>query len=120
MSSGTGGRAPAPAEDGRIRVLVLTRSDGPTIRVAGEIDRHTAPVLVDALSQPWAAMTPPAVVRVDLAAVEFCDSSALRALLDAERRAAAHGSALLLVHPSRQVIRLLELSGVDAELAVAG
>jgi anti-anti-sigma factor len=67
------------------------------------------------------AVPPPAPGRsviLDLRHLSFMDSSGLQAMLNLERRAAAEGWRLLLANPSRQVVRLLQITGVDQHLTV--
>ena len=80
------------------------------LRVEGEVDLLTTPVLVEALDGAL-----PATDRhtVDLCAVEFMDSTGLRPLLEARRRAEERGGALVLrVREGGPVARLLDLAGV--------
>lgn len=56
---------------------------------------------------------------VDLHAVTFLDSSALAEIVLAAHRHEAHGSRLVLARPSPQVLRLLEIAGLDSTLDVA-
>ena len=55
---------------------------------------------------------------LDLASVTFIDSSGLRVLIDAHRRAEADGRVLVIVHPSPPVSRLFEISGLTNHLHV--
>ncbi len=50
---------------------------------------------------------------VDLAEVEFCDSSGLSALLIAERKMKEHGGTVRLVHVHKKVMSLLKISMLD-------
>lgn len=50
---------------------------------------------------------------VDLADVEFCDSSGLSALLIAERKMKEHGGRVRLVHVHKKVTGLLKISMLD-------
>jgi anti-anti-sigma factor len=58
------------------------------------------------------------VVIADMTATTFCDTMGIRALVLAHQRAAASGSELRLLMPCRNVMRLLELLGLDRALAV--
>jgi anti-anti-sigma factor len=83
-------------------------------RVIGEIDAHTADVL-------RAQLLPDADgddVRIDLSAVTFIDSSGLRVLLEAHRTLQQAGRRLVLVAPSRHVVRLFEVTGLTGALDV--
>ncbi|MEX1106535.1 MAG: STAS domain-containing protein [Ilumatobacteraceae bacterium] len=83
--------------------------------LAGEVDAHTAPDLAANL-EPLPAGDGDVVL--DLADVGFMDSSALRVLVEAHDRAAAHGRRLVLRAPSAAVRRLLEVSGLSEHLAI--
>ena len=50
---------------------------------------------------------------VDLADVEFCDSSGLSALLIADRKMKEHGGAVRLIHVHKKVSSLLKISMLD-------
>ncbi len=50
---------------------------------------------------------------VDLAEVEFCDSSGLSALLIAERKMKEHGGTVRLLHVHKKVMSLLKISMLD-------
>lgn len=50
---------------------------------------------------------------VDLADVEFCDSSGLSALLIAERKMKEHGGTVRLMHVHKKVLSLLKISMLD-------
>jgi anti-anti-sigma factor len=50
---------------------------------------------------------------VNLAGVEFCDSSGLSALLIAERKMKEHGGTVRLVHVHKKVLSLLKISMLD-------
>ena len=50
---------------------------------------------------------------VDLAEVDFCDSSGLSALLIAERKMKEHGGKVKLVHVHKKVTALLKISMLD-------
>lgn len=92
--------------------LEITRTER-GLQLAGELDAHTAPALQAALE----LATEPRVV-VDMAAVEFVDSSGLRVLIQSHQQAEAAGRALVLAQPSESVRRLLEISGLEGYLHV--
>jgi anti-anti-sigma factor len=73
----------------------------------------------DVRDQITAAIRPGvAIIIADLSATTSCDSQGRRALLQAHRRAAANGTDLRLLKPTRAVRRLLELTGMDRVLAI--
>jgi anti-sigma B factor antagonist len=82
-------------------------------RLTGELDAHAAPDLAASLSGVGA----PNVV-LDVAGIDFVDSSGLRVLIDAHQVLTTRGGALTLRAPSTAVRRLLEVSGVGDYLTV--
>ena len=50
---------------------------------------------------------------VDMADVQFCDSSGLSALLIADRTMREHGGSVHLVHVSKKVLDLMKISQLD-------
>ncbi|WP_345679287.1 STAS domain-containing protein [Yinghuangia aomiensis] len=95
-------------------LVVAVQSDPPDvwIRVGGEVDLDSVPRLRDAFDKALAER--PERLHLDMAAVEFCDSSGLNTLILACQRLAEWDGRMLLT-PSRRVRRLLDLTGA-AEL----
>ncbi len=56
------------------------------------------------------------IVVADLSQTTFCDSAGITALATARRKAVAHGAVFCLVCSSPQVLRILELTGLDEML----
>lgn len=56
------------------------------------------------------------IVVADLSQTTFCDSAGITALATARRKAVAHGAVFALVCSSPQVLRILELTGLDQML----
>lgn len=81
--------------------------------LAGEIDAYTAPALAEAIGKCDLSH-----VMIDMAEVEFVDSSGLRVLIEAHQEAQAAERRLQLTNPSPAVSRLLEISGIDDYLNV--
>lgn len=92
--------------------LLAISSTATGLAASGEIDAHTAPTLAAAIDAAGTDVT------LDLAGVEFVDSSGLRVLIDAHQRLADAGGALRLTALSDPVRRLLEISGVSDYLGV--
>jgi anti-sigma B factor antagonist len=100
-------------------LTVVRERDGDVavVRASGELDLATAPRLVRAISLDTDGRRPR--VLVDLAAVEFCDSAGLRALLGAAREVEARAGRLVVaVEPGGVVERLLEMAGLTEFLRV--
>jgi anti-sigma B factor antagonist len=81
------------------------------VAVRGEVDTATAPLLQDALDDAVRSSTGPLVL--DLAGVDFLDSSGINVLLRVRALLGREERALALVCPPGQVRRVLELTGID-------
>jgi len=82
----------------------------PVVRVAGEVDMDTAPHLEERLRQLAQAGTP--VITLDLADIDFIDSTGLHAIVVAVKELRAYGGDLVLRSPTPSTARVLELSGL--------
>ena len=99
--------------------VVFATSDGSESRllaVTGEIDLAVARRFAEELNGLVDEAS--ATGLVDLSGVTFIDSSGVRELLGAMRNAEAKGGRLVLLNPSAQSRRVLEVSGVWEEFAV--
>lgn len=94
--------------------LEVTRAD-PSLVLVGEIDAHTAPVLLEHLDP---LPLGDGDIVLDIAGVDFMDSSALRVLIEAHDRATAAHRRLVLHSPSTAVRRLFEVSGLAEHLVI--
>ena len=91
---------------------VVDRVDGTVlIRLQGELDMCTAPTLGEDLTEALDAM--PKAISLDLSGLTFLDSTGIRVLLSAHRRAAAQDCGFILRSPQRPVLRVLKLAGLD-------
>ena len=96
-----------PGELGAVTRYARTdHGENTTLRVHGAVDLAQrvpfAAAVGAALSQPRT------VVEIDLAAVDFMDSSGIHVLLEARRSVRAVNARLVLVNPSRPLLRVLE------------
>jgi anti-sigma B factor antagonist len=91
-------------------VVTEETSTGLRVVVRGDLDLATVDALRSTLEDAQAASKD---VAVDLQACTFLDSSALKAIADASRRAEADGLAFTVSRPSAQAARVLELSGLN-------
>lgn len=80
-----------------------------TVTVSGEVDLESSTALREAL----ATTTDCSLVRLDLSAVDYMDSTGLRTVLVAREERRAAGGALEVAAASGIVTRLIEISGVD-------
>ena len=112
---------PAPAmNDERKRnehpVAGIERPDGAVVvRLAGELDLYNAPEVRETLLQVCSEQ--PHRLVVDLAEVEFVDSTALGVLIEARSKLQNRRS-FLLAAPGRETHRALTISGLDRHLSV--
>ncbi|MFD0275566.1 STAS domain-containing protein [Kitasatospora sp. NPDC127111] len=112
--SPTPGAHPEPGQPTRARLQVTTQAAAiPAVvcRVAGEPDQDNRHLLDEALAK--AVADAPAMLIVDLAALTFCDSACLNALLQARHDAEAAGVWLVLSGAGPQLLRLLAITGAD-------
>jgi anti-anti-sigma factor len=96
----------------------LSSSEGDGLTVAtlrGELDVTDAASAAAALA---AAAEGARMVIVDLAGLQFIDSSGAAALAKAARHARQGGSDLLLAAPQRQVLRVLALTGLTGAFSL--
>jgi len=57
-------------------------------------------------------------VIADMTATTFCDSAGIGMLIRAKKQATAHGAELRLLLPCPNVLRVLQIQGVDAVLPI--
>ena len=85
------------------------RGDVAVLALHGDIDLNTAPSLRLALME---AIDAGKRIVVDLEGVDFIDSAGLGVLLGGHERANGAGGELVLVATGRNVLRVLELTGL--------
>ena len=91
--------------------------DGLRIEVRGDVDMTTGDRLEQELLRAEAGE--PAVLTLDLSAVDFFDSTGLQILLDADVRAHATNRKLVVVPGTGEAARVLALTQVADRLNVA-
>lgn len=97
-------------------LTVEPREDGVLV-VAGELSLAEAPILERHLSEALATAT--STVVVDLAGVEFIDSTGLSVLVRAQQQASERGVEFGVQNPRAQAHRLLSLTGLEERLTIA-
>jgi anti-sigma B factor antagonist len=97
---------------------VTTEQRGDQLRVAlsGELDIVNAPQVEDQLAAIEADTVDTLIL--DLRAVDFIDSTGLRALIAANERARSAGRRLVVVRGAKAVDRLLSLTQLDQRLEI--
>jgi anti-sigma B factor antagonist len=97
--------------------LVRMNIDGHPVFVAyGELDVVSAPKLHEAIS--YAIGEKPTAILVDMANVSFIDSTALGALVVAQRHLADAGGELRLVAVPEKVAMVFEISGLSERFRI--
>ncbi len=101
-----------PAGDGNVTLAIAldNRRTPPVLSLHGDIDLNSAAQLLDAATRVIDADG--AVLVLDLAGVEFCDSSGLSALVRLRNRVQPLGGRIDLAGPTPIVQRVLEVSGL--------
>lgn len=96
----------------------VTKNDSgeAVIRLAGELDAATAPRLRTALFE--LADGTARTVRVDLARLNFINSTGLVALTSGLKRLRRDGGDLTLRSPNRRALRLFEITGLNRVFAI--
>lgn len=94
---------------------VDTVGEACVVRLGGELDLYNADGVREALAQ--ASETSSARIIVDLAEVEFIDSTALGVLIEGKARF-DKGGAFLLASPGLETKRALKISGLDRHFSV--
>lgn len=87
------------------------------LSVTGELDLATTPHLEAEVNRALAVGV--GSILIDLASVNFIDSTGLRMFLRLNEQAASDGWRLLLVQPSRQMRTILQVTGSADELPIA-
>ena len=89
---------------------------GPCLRVVGEIDISTGPLLRDALLRFADGADGPVVA--EMSGVRFIDSAGIAVLVDVQNRLGYQGRALELHQVSTEVGRVIDLLGLTQRLRV--
>ena len=82
-----------------------------TVFLYGELDHHVARSTMKSISDLIDAELPRQVV-LDFGGLSFMDSSGIALILKTKRLMEIFGGELWVEHPNRQVLRVLEASGI--------
>lgn len=91
---------------------ITSAGDVVTVVVSGEVDISVTERLREALAGVVAAPEAPGRVEVNLANLDFIDSSGLGVLIGARKEARTAGITLVVTEPSPMVVRVLRVLGV--------
>jgi anti-anti-sigma factor len=94
--------------------MIVTISNDGAIVVHGDIDIAGGPLLDAAVVRPEQRLP----IVIDLEHVSFIDSSGLRSLLGASRKAKAGSSHVALRSVGPEVARLLEITGTTGQFVI--
>ena len=100
----------------RFAVAVGAQNGAPVLAVSGELDLASTPTLEQELDRVRAGT--PSLIIIDLRELEFMDSTGLSVLIRAHQHAQQTGYRLGIVNGSRQIRRLLSLTGVADRLTI--
>jgi anti-sigma B factor antagonist len=103
-------------EIGKNESIKVSIDDAGAVIAEGDIDLAGGPLLDSAIERIEGSDP----VIIDLTNVEFIDSSGLRSLLAASRRANDRGTAVVLRNPSSSVVRLLTITGTTEQFQLEG
>lgn len=90
-----------------------------TVYLSGELDHHEARGVMRALDELLDEYLP-RDCALDLSALSFMDSSGIALLVRLQRRMAELGGRAWVENPARQPRRVIDSSGVDRLVPVAG
>jgi len=111
------GDVPAELED---PLIIETHVEGSTtvLVLRGELDPHTAPQLRDEADRAFASGRVDLVL--DLAELNFIDSSGLRVIISSHKTASERGGRFVLRSPSQTARRLLDITGLLDHIETSG
>lgn len=94
-----------------LTVHARTTPAGPVIELAGALDHHSAPQVRALL--PGLALHPGQQLVVDLARLNFCDSTGISVLIAARNQALAADATVILTAVPDRVSRIFRIVGLE-------
>jgi anti-sigma B factor antagonist len=91
-------------------------AEGPVVRVAGELDVATAARFREAVHRALEGRG--RRLTVDVADLDFIDSTAVGVLVSAVKAMAAKGGTVAVLQPSRAIRRVLDMTGLLGRVEV--
>jgi anti-sigma B factor antagonist len=104
------------AGEGNLLIDVRSEGERVVLRLDGELDLASVPTLERAVEDSM--LDSVAEIVLDLRALEFIDSTGLRAILLQDKRSTERGQTFALVRGSEQVQRLMNMTRVDEHLKI--
>jgi anti-sigma B factor antagonist len=99
-----------------LQIEVRREPDRAVVALHGELDLASAPLLQSELESAEAGGT--ALLVLDVQELDFIDSTGLRVILSAHKRAQERGREFALTRIQQQLQRLLTITGVGEHLRV--
>lgn len=102
------------------KALIASYNDGdiPVVNLIGELDLSSAPRLYNELWQ--VTQDGKKSVALNLAKLEFMDSSGLQLLLRLREKLKAKNQEIILINPQPSITKLLQLTGFDKLFKIQG
>ncbi|MFF4324465.1 STAS domain-containing protein [Streptomyces sp. NPDC001568] len=94
-----------------LKITTRDADTGPVLEITGDLDYATAPELRTALDR--LTLVPGQLLLLDLADLDFCDSTGITTLLAARNLATQHGAELALTAVPTNTLRILAIIGLD-------
>ncbi len=88
------------------------------LSLVGELDHHSARATMKAIEQAMEQSLPRQCI-LDLSGLTFMDSSGIALILKAHKLSRAQGGQVSVENPPKQVLRVLETSGIDRIVPIA-
>ena len=99
-------------------VLEVERTDAYTVlRASGFLDVSTSPRLRERIHQ-LVGEEKPRVLLLDLAAIEFLDSSALGVILNGWKLMQAEGSTMAVISPQPRITKIFEITALNLSIGL--
>lgn len=99
------------------RIISEVKGDTLHIAILGEIDHHGAAALREDMDDAILSAMPKAI-ELDLATVDFMDSSGLGVIMGRKATADRVSAEFRLVNPTARIARILELAGLGKVVTV--
>ncbi|MER6188385.1 STAS domain-containing protein [Streptomyces cyaneofuscatus] len=97
-------------------ITIRDAATGPVLEIIGDLDHHTAPELRTAMDGLTVAAGQ--LLVLDLAGLDFCDSSGISALLSARSLAVEEDAGIALAAVPANPARILGIVGLDQVFAI--
>ncbi|MFG2132813.1 STAS domain-containing protein [Streptomyces sp. NPDC048751] len=94
-----------------LKITPRDAATGPVLEIGGELDYSNAAELRDRVAR--FTLEPGQCLILDLAGLEFCDSSGITAMIAARNHARAAGADVALTGVPANTLRILRIVGLD-------